>query len=104
MLKFKVCQICKHEQSGKAVKFGSTDIRLRQEKRKEKKKEKKVKKNEAKQSLHESYEEPQESSSLKETAKLPNFEESFDDEFDYSSIQKTSLDEGIVIDYMTFAQ
>ena len=63
-----------------------------------------MKKNEAKLSLNDSIEEPQESTPQKVTANLPNFEESFDDEFDYSSIQKTSVDEGIVIDYMTFAQ
>ena len=85
------------------MQFGSTDVRLRQEKRKEKKKEKKMKKNEAKASSKDADDMPVENTPQKETAKLPNFEESFDDEFDYSSIQKTSVDEGIVIDYMTFA-
>ena len=63
-----------------------------------------MKKTEAKSSKKESEGEPLESTPQRETAKLPNFEESFDDEFDYSSIQKTCVDEGIVIDYMTFAQ
>ena len=82
------------------MKFGSTDVRLRQEKRKEKKKEKKLKKNEAKQSLQEA----ELVEMTPQTVMLPSFEESFDDDFDYKSIQKTSVDEGIVIDYMTFAQ
>ena len=61
-----------------------------------------MKKTEAKSTMKESEGEPKESTPQRET--LPNFEESFDDEFDYSSIQKTCVDEGIVIDYMTFAQ
>ena len=54
--------------------------------------------------MNESEGEPLNSTQQREPAKLPNFEESFDDDFDYSSIQKTCVDEGIVIDYMTSSQ
>ena len=86
------------------MKFGSTDVRLRQEKRKAKKKEKKLKKIETKLSLKEGEEKSSDPDPQVEATMLTNFEECFDDDFDYKRIEKTAVDEGIVIDYMTFAQ